>query len=93
MTAGLLGLWVLVGWCGTPWPRRWPPPPPPPDPWWIRVVGAVGGVIGGWAYSTAWMPGDIGINAVYAAATSVGALVGSIILQDIIGLARGGTKG
>lgn len=93
MDAGLFVLWLLVGWCGTPWPRRWPPPPPPPDPWWIRVIGAVGGIVGGWAYSAVWSAGDGGVGAIYAAATAVGALVGSIILQDLVGLARGGARG
>ncbi len=89
MDPGLAVLWLLVGWCGTSWPRRWPPPPQPPDPWWIRILGAVGGVIGGWAYSAVWAAGDGGITAVYAAATSVGALAGSIILDDILGRVRG----
>lgn len=92
MNPGLFGLWLLVGWCGTPWPRRWPWPRPDPPPWWLQVVGAVGGIIGGWAYQTMWPAGDMGVGALYAAATSVGALVGSIILQDVVGLATGGAQ-
>ena len=88
MNAGLFGLWLLVGWCGTPWPRRWPPPPDP-DPWWYRVIGALAGVAGGWVYSTLWPAAD-GVTALYAAATSLGAIVGSIIVQDVIAGVRGG---
>ena len=91
MNWSLWVLWGAVGWCGTPW-RRWPPPPPPdPDPWWWRVIGIVGGIIGGWAYTAIWAQGT-GDMAIYAAATCVGAVVGSVIVQDIAGLARGGAK-
>ena len=55
-------------------------------------MGVVGGLAGGWAFSAAWAAGDLGVTALYAAATSVGALVGSIILQDVVGLARGGAR-
>jgi hypothetical protein len=88
MQPALYALWFLVGWCGTPWPRRWPPPPDP-DPWWYRVLGAIGGVIGGWAYSAVFAGGDLAGGAIYAAATSVGAVVGSIIVQDVIAGVRG----
>lgn len=83
-------LWGATGWCGTPW-RRWPPPRPEPDPWWWRVIGVVGGLVGGWAYSSVWAQEGSGL-ALYAAATSVGALIGSAILQDIAGMARGAGK-
>ena len=44
MDPGLIGLWALVGWCGTPYPRWWwrIPPPPDPEPWWrSRLIGVV----------------------------------------------------
>src|SRR5437764_4050331 len=42
-------LWAAGGWCGTPYPGWWRNPPPPPDPWWwiMKVVGIVGGILGG----------------------------------------------
>lgn len=89
MNAQLFVLMALVGWCGTPWPRKWPwPPPPDPDPWMNKVIGVVGGILGGWAISA--MVGDAGANGVITAA--VGAWVGSNILNDIYGLATGGLK-
>jgi uncharacterized membrane protein YeaQ/YmgE (transglycosylase-associated protein family) len=77
--------WGAVGWCGTPWPRKWPPPPPP-DPWWFidRVVGIVGGIIGGWLFTQAWPVGEVEeLVGLAAAASGVGAFVGSLILLDL----------
>jgi len=88
MDLALLVLWAADGWCGTPW-RRWPPPQPDPDPWWWRVIGVIGGIVGGWLFSTGWPAGNVE-PAVYAAVTSVGAFVGSGVLQGLVGLARGG---
>ncbi len=87
MTSVLVGLWILVGWCGTPWPRRWswPPSGPVPDPWFLKVVNVVGGVIGGWAFNQIWPAGDA-VTGVAAAATALGAFVGSVILGDVYGL-------
>lgn len=87
MSAGLIALWVIAGWCGTPpWP--WPPPPGP-DPWpWLRkIVGVVGGLVGGWGYLQLW-PVDGGVTGIDAAATAVGAFLGSILLSNIFGLIR-----
>jgi len=95
MSLALLGFWFLVGICPDwwpRWPRRWPPPPPPPDPWWLTIVSGIGGVIGGWAFSTAFGPGPDGVTAAYAFTTFAGALTGGIVLG---GLARafGGRAG
>lgn len=71
--------WALVGWCGTPWPRRWPVPPPPPEPWWrSALLGVIGGIIGGWAFGSA-----LGMDGMVA--SSFGALAGGRILNDIAG--------
>jgi hypothetical protein len=88
MNIALWVLWGAVGWCGTPW-RRWPPPPDP-DPWWWRVIGIVGGLAGGWLFSSAWQAGSD--PATYAALSSLGALAGSIIVQDVVRLGMGGGK-
>ena len=49
----LFVLWAFGGWCGTPYPGWWlgPHPHPDPDPWWLKVVGIVGGILGGLAVS------------------------------------------
>lgn len=86
MDIALWVLWGAVGWCGTPW-RRWPPPPEP-DPWWWRVLGVVGGLIGGWAFSSAF-PATSGDMYMHAVASSLGALAGSIILQDLARMGMG----
>jgi hypothetical protein len=86
MTLPLAIFWGLVGWCGTPWPRRWPfPPPPPPDPWWfiIQIAGVIGGIIGGWAFNQAWA---VGTDPVSVVASGVGALIGSVLVTDIVSL-------
>ena len=93
MSVALLIFWAAVGWCGTPWPGWWrkPWPPPPPDPWWVidRVVGIVGGVVGGWLFNNSWPVGqpELGTAVVFS---GVGALVGAIILHDLYGFVRGG---
>lgn len=68
MRLSLIVLWALVGWCGNE-PlvlvlrrRWWPiPPTPGPDPWPIlflpRIIGVVGGVIGGWVFTVVFGPG------------------------------------
>lgn len=88
MNAQLFVLAALVGWCGTPWPKRWPwpwPPPPDPNPWMSKIIGVIGGVLGGWALGA--MSGAEGVVAV-----AIGAWVGSVLLNDIYGLATGGLK-
>lgn len=87
-------LWALAGWCGTPWRRPWWPPPPPPngDPWYIsKLAGVVGGLAGGWVYNATW---PIGGNAtgVDVAATAVGAVVGGILLGDVVAMVSAGRK-
>ena len=88
MNALLLVWWALVGWCGTvPRPRFPLPPPPGPDPW-FRVIGVVGGIAGGWAFSQMFPGGDVSL-AVMAATTGVGAFVGSALFGDVFGMVRG----
>ncbi|HYN21991.1 MAG TPA: hypothetical protein VE078_13610 [Thermoanaerobaculia bacterium] len=81
MNAGLLVMWGLSGYCGNE-PRRWPPKPQP-DPWWWIVIDFVGGVIGGLAYSTIFPQGTAELG-LYAATSSVGALVGSVVLHSLV---------
>ena len=90
---GLFALWALVGICPDWWPWRWPKrwPPPPPPPWW-RVIGLAGGILGGYIFSRVFDAGAIRSEAVYAASTAVGAYVGSVVLQSIVG-ALAGPKG
>jgi len=88
MSAAWFIFWGAVGWCGTPWPGWWrrPTPPPPPDPWWFidRIVGIVGGVIGGWLFVQAWPVEQAGeLVWLAVAASGVGAFVGSLILLDL----------
>jgi uncharacterized membrane protein YeaQ/YmgE (transglycosylase-associated protein family) len=95
MSLGLLLFWGAVGWCGTPWPGWWrhPPPPPPPDPWWLisRLVGIVCGVIGGWLFNQAWPVTQAGAGAgLEVVASGVAALVGAIVLLDLVSMVRGG---
>lgn len=112
MRLSLLALWALSGWCGNE-PLVWlvllrrrlvPPTPPPPDPWPIlfvpRIIGVVGGVIGGWVLTAVFAPGlepwitarpqpEPWIPVVVAAATTVGAFLGARLLVDIYALVTG----
>ena len=93
MTAVAFIGWLLVGWCGTPWPRPWPWPPPGPDPnpWLSKVIGLVGGVVGGWVFS-AMFGADV-TTAAGLVVTFFGAWVGAVLLNDAYGLATGGQRG
>lgn len=80
--------WLLVGWCGTvPRPRPpFPPTPPDPDPWWrgyllIGIVGAVGGVIGGFVFDQL-LSADL-TSAAGILLTFAGAFVGSRLAGDL----------
>jgi hypothetical protein len=66
MRIALLVLWGITGWCATLLllRLRLPPPPldtpeePPPRPNWLlrRVIGVVGGVVGGLVFTAAFGP-------------------------------------
>ena len=85
MNLALMLLWAGDGYCGNGLrPRKGPHP----EPWWFSVLGIVGGVIGGWVFSMVWPAADTNM-ALYAGATSVGAVVGSVILQNVAEAAMG----
>jgi uncharacterized membrane protein YeaQ/YmgE (transglycosylase-associated protein family) len=94
-------LWAMVGICPEwwpPWPRRPRPlfpepapnpipprPGPGPDPPILNVaLGVVGGLIGGYLFTRAF--GEAGATLVDAASSSVGAFVGSVILNGIVAM-------
>lgn len=73
---------LLVGWCGTPWPKRWPIPlPPPPDPWPCpvcgNVVSAVGGLVGGFLVTQVF-PNEISLVSVSIGAFVLGRIAGDV---------------
>jgi len=86
MSTGLFVFWALVGWCGTP-TILWPQLDPPPDPWRPRLIGVIGGLVGGFLFNEIWPMGG-GQTAVAVAVTAVGAWVGSVLLNNMYGLAR-----
>lgn len=113
MTLSLLALWALAGWCLTGvhewWLKPLPlidfPEEPPPGPDWIipKILGVVGGVIGGWVFTEVFVSGsdslttigpqgDSWMPLVRAAATTVGAAIGATLLTDSYRLIRGGGK-
>ena len=118
MRLSLFVLWAMVGWwcpLGVPvwwwWWRRLhdlvPPldiPERPPRPNWLipRVIGVVGGVVGGWAFTAAfgdpvpWITAgphpEPWVGVIFAAATTVGAFIGASLLADIYEIVRGGGK-
>ncbi len=92
LSVGLFVLWAFVGIC-PPWPP-WPipKPDPAPGPWPLPyaaiIVGIIGGIVGGFIFSQVWQTaGGIvitdGKDALYAAATSVGAYAGSTLFGNI----------
>jgi hypothetical protein len=89
MNTALLLAYAIAGWCGTI-PRLWWrfPPPPPPDPFReipFRLAGVLGGIAGGFLYSSAFSMQSL--DAVNVAATAFGALLGGMLASDLAGLA------
>lgn len=92
-------MWMLVGWCGTPYPGwwRWPGPgprPPQPDPWWaIKIASAVGGLAGGWLTQSILGPdgGAVALIATFGGAIAGGGFLGSV--TGLIGGRRGVAEG
>ena len=86
-------LWLVAGFIYPfnffPW--WWIPDPPPtegkPQPVpWRSVIGAVGGVIGGWAFYSTWVAQGT-ISGLDAASTVVGSFLGAGLLLSVYGLA------
>ncbi len=82
MTAIYAAFSLLVGWCGTPWPIRWPipippwpPEPDPPCPVCGNVISALGGLVGGYLV-TQLVPEQISLVSVSIGAFVVGRLAG-----------------
>ncbi len=77
---------LLVGWCGTPWPIRWPipipprPEPDPPCPVCGNVVSALGGLIGGFLV-TQLVPNEVSLVSV-----AIGSFVVARIAGDLYSL-------
>jgi len=112
MRLSLFVLWGITGWCGTLLLLllRFPPPPlvdtqeRPPRPNWLlhRIIGVVGGVVGGWVFTEAFGQGvpwiatgpypEPWLRIVFAAATAVGAFIGASLLTDLYGLVRSSRK-
>ena len=64
--------WALVGWCGTRPPR--PIPDPLPGPRKVFILGAIGGIIGGFLYMLAFSL-KAPLSHLEYAATCIGAFV------------------
>jgi hypothetical protein len=105
MRISLLVLWAIIGMdCGTPWPGWWrwrlpPPPPPEPDPYprpnWLltTILGIVGGLAGGWAFTeTFGTQTEAWSTLASAAATGVGAFAGGRLFVGLYELATAGGK-
>lgn len=109
MRLSLFVFWAIVGWCITgvriwwwhgPIPIDTPEPVPHPNWLVLRIIGVVGGIIGGWVFMRVfgpqpepWSVAGPGPQpwamVVFAAATSVGAFLGASLLTDLYGLVRG----
>jgi uncharacterized membrane protein YeaQ/YmgE (transglycosylase-associated protein family) len=88
IVAGWSTIWIaLFGW-------KWIPDPPPdgvvgkpqPVPWKGRVIdlviGAVGGLAGGWAYHSTWVISERA-SGLEMASTVLGAALGATLLVSI----------
>jgi hypothetical protein len=99
---GWCGTPYIWWWFKLPVPGPRPGPDPGPDPWpIIKLIGVVGGLVGGWVFTRAFgipVPWDLSGPrpepwvAVLAAASSVGAFVGSVLFTDIYGMIRSAGK-
>ena len=72
--------WVLAGWCGTRGPK--PLPDPKPGPRQVFILGAFGGIIGGFAFMFAFSL-KVPLSAIQYAATCVGAFVMGFVVEEL----------
>ena len=85
----LYAMWMIAGWCGTPYPGWWrgPRPPQPPDPWWlIKIASVAGGFLGGWMTQSI-IGADAGTLGVLT--SLAGAVVGGGFAGGLTGLVAG----
>jgi hypothetical protein len=90
VSVALLVGYLIAGWCGTRGPRPpIPPQPPDPDPWSRYlidgVIGALGGLVGGFLFASLFgidVATDVGVLIGVA-----GAFFGGRILSDLARLA------
>jgi hypothetical protein len=100
MTVSLAILWIIVGfasvlkvfpWWWEPYPPEGKPQPvpwkPQPNPWMPWLIGAAGGFMGGWVFTSVWALPET-VTVVDAAATAVGSLLGARLLLNIYSLIR-----
>lgn len=88
----LIILWILVGLGASHYPDPsdipnpdddTPPVPPWPGPWpWIKLIGTLGAVLGGFLYNLVFMS-EIATTGVEVAATGFGAFVGCLIFSEV----------
>ncbi len=84
MNIPLLILWGAIGWSVTALIQAITTKNSLTNFWLLgRVVGVVGGILGGWLFTLAWSS-QIPIDGVGAAATSIGAIAGAIVLTDLL---------
>lgn len=72
--------WALAGWCGTRGPR--PRPEPLPGPMQVFIMGALGGMAGGFLYTFAFslkMP----LSSIEYAASCIGAFVVGFVVEEL----------
>ena len=77
---GAIG-WALAGWCGTRGPRP-PIPDPKPGPRQIFILGAIGGIAGGFAYMFAFSL-KAPLTPIEYAATCIGAFVAGFVFEEL----------
>lgn len=77
MNLPLIVLWILASWVLL---IIWLPDPPPD--WMTRIIGIVGGVVGGYLFNMAW-PGG-------AAESVVGVVVGAGFVVSLMRMFMGG---
>ncbi|GGD57813.1 hypothetical protein GCM10011514_22390 [Emticicia aquatilis] len=84
MTATIIILALLAGWCGTPYPRRWRflyPPIPKPDPEVCSVCGKVMGALGGLSLNLGlYYVGGLDLS---IETTLIAGYIGGILVNDI----------
>lgn len=85
MELSLFVLGMLAGWCGTPWPIRfpwwrWPPPPPTPEPVCPlcgNIFATLGGLAGTAVLASLW-PNEVHVSSVILVGALGGRIAGAV---------------